>query len=256
MSSLFRPITHALKVGKPRFTAYKLPNNLNKASNKFVTQKRTSIISVHRDTKEDNSDIPFEFTKENLERAKEIIAKYPPQYKKGAMMPLLDLGQRQCGFTSISLMNYVAKMLDVPPMRVYEVATFYTMYMRHPMGKYNIQCCTTTPCQLRGSDDIMRAIEDFTKVHPGDTTADKLFTFQEVECLGACVNGPMMAINDDYYEDLTYESTLEILEGFKSGNIPTPGPVSGRTTIEPQGGQKVLNGEEATDVRQFTRSDL
>ncbi|GMM36941.1 hypothetical protein DASC09_042660 [Saccharomycopsis crataegensis] len=255
--SLFRPVTHALRVARtPKtFTAYRLPA-MKKQDLINYGQKRTSIVSVHRDTKEDNPEIPFEFTAENMERAKEIIAKYPSQYKKAATMPLLDLGQRQLGFTSISLMNYVAKLVDIPPMRVYEVATFYTMYMRHPMGKFNIQCCTTTPCQLRGSDDIMKAIEDFTKVHPGDTTADKLFTFQEVECLGACANGPMMAINDDFYEDLTYDSTIAILEGFKSGNIPKPGPVSGRKTIEPIEGQTTLLGKEPTDMRKFTRSDL
>lgn len=245
---MFNAVKATKRALKP-LTPHRLPKTA-------VQAKRTLIVSVHRDTPEDNPSIPFEFTKENMERAKEIIAKYPPQYKKGAMMPLLDLGQRQLGFTSILLMNYVAKLVDVPPMRVYEVATFYTMYMRHPMGKFNIQCCTTTPCQLRGSDEIMRAIHDFTKVHPGDTTADKLFTFQEVECLGACANGPMMAVNDDYYEDLTYEATINILEAFKRGDVPKPGPVSGRETIEPLGGRTTLLGKEPTDIRKFTRSDL
>lgn len=257
--SLLKPITQVLKIARaPKaFTAYGLPA-ITKTSKNLTNfgQKRTSIVSVHRDTKEDNPEIPFEFTAENHERAKEIIAKYPPQYKKGAVMALLDLGQRQSGFTSISLMNYVAKYLDMPPMRVYEVATFYTMYMRHPIGKFNIQCCTTTPCQLRGSDDIMRAIHDFTKAHPGDTSADKLFHFQEVECLGACANAPMMAVNDDYYEDLTYDTTIEILQAFKDGKIPKPGPVSGRTTIEPHGGRTTLLSKEPTDIKKLTRSDL
>lgn len=215
------------------------------------------MISVHRDVKEDNQQLPFEFTAENLKRAKEIIAKYPPQYKKGACMPLLDLGQRQLGFTSISVMNYVAKMLDMPPMRVYEVATFYTMYMRHPMGKYNVQVCTTTPCQLCGSDEIMKAVTDFLKVKPGQTTPDKLFTLQEVECLGACVNAPMLAINDDYHEDLTPEKTVEILQTLKDGKpLKKIGPVSGRHSCEPFSGRNVLKSPKPTDLRKFTRSDL
>ncbi|CAK9440428.1 uncharacterized protein LODBEIA_P45280 [Lodderomyces beijingensis] len=223
-----------------------------------VAKRYSSIISVHRETKEDNTSLPFEFNSENKKRAEEIIAKYPPQYKKGACMPLLDLGQRQLGFTSISVMNYVAKLLDMPPMRVYEVATFYTMYNRHPMGKYNVQVCTTTPCQLCGSDGIMKAIKDHLKIKPGQTTADKLFTFQEVECLGACVNAPMLAINDDYYEDLTPEATVKLLENLQAGKeLEKDGPVlNKRTSCEPFGGQKVLLGKEPTDLRKFTRTDL
>lgn len=217
----------------------------------------SSIISVHRETKEDNSSIPFEFTPENKQRAKEIIAKYPPQYKKGATMPLLDLGQRQLGFTSISVMNYVAKLLDMPPMRVYEVATFYTMYMRHPMGKYNLQVCTTTPCQLCGSDGIMEAIQNHLKIKPGQTTPDKLFTLQEVECLGACVNAPMIAIGDDFHEDLTPEKTVDLLKQLQAGKtLEKIGPVSGRHSCEPYSGRKVLLSEQPNDIRKFTRSDL
>ncbi|KAI5951762.1 NdufV2 [Candida jiufengensis] len=224
----------------------------------LTTKRYSSIISVHRETKEDNQNIPFEFNSENKKRAEEIIAKYPPQYKKGATMPLLDLGQRQLGFTSISVMNYVAKLLDMPPMRVYEVATFYTMYNRKPMGKYNIQVCTTTPCQLCGSDGIMKAITDYLKIKPGQTTPDKLFTFQEVECLGACVNAPMLAINDDYHEDLTPEATVELLKQLQDGKeLDSIGPVlNKRESCEPFSGQKVLLSKEPTDIRKFTRSDL
>ncbi|RKP29260.1 hypothetical protein METBISCDRAFT_31785 [Metschnikowia bicuspidata] len=223
-----------------------------------MSQKgNSSIIQVHRDIKEDNQQMPFEFTPENLQRAKKVIAKYPPQYKKGACMPLLDLGQRQLGFTSISVMNYVAKMLDMPPMRVYEVATFYTMYMRQPMGKYNLQVCTTTPCQLCGSDEIMKAVTDHLKIKPGQTTPDNLFTLQEVECLGACVNGPMMAINDDFHEDLTAEKTVELLKTLQAGKpLDKIGPVSGRHSCEPHSGRKVLKGAEPHDIRKVTRADL
>lgn len=222
----------------------------------MINKRYSSMISVHRDHKLDNPNIPFEFTAENLKRADAIIAKYPPQYKKGATMPLLDLGQRQLGFTSISVMNYVAKLLDMPPMRVYEVATFYTMFNRKPMGKYNIQVCTTTPCQLCGSDAVMEAVEKTLGIKPGQTTPDGLFTFQEVECLGACVNAPMLAVNDDYHEDLTAEKTSQLLKNLQDGKEITMGPVSGRLSCEPFSGAKVLTGENPTDLRKFTRADL
>jgi NADH dehydrogenase (ubiquinone) flavoprotein 2 len=215
-----------------------------------------SIILVHRDTSFDSQASSFEFDKANLDRAKEVIAKYPAQYKKAAVMPLLDLGQRQLGFTSIAVMNYVAKLLDMPPMRVYEVATFYTMYNRKPVGKYNIQVCTTTPCQLCGSDNVMKAVEETLGVKPGQTTEDKLFTFLEVECLGACVNAPMLAVNDDYHEDLTAENTVKLLTDLRNGKDVKPGPYSGRESCEPFLGPKVLLGKEPTDLRKFTRLDL
>lgn len=222
----------------------------------IVNKRFSSIIAVHRDSKEDNQSTSFEFNSENIKRANEVIAKYPPQYKKAAVMPLLDLGQRQLGFTSISVMNYVAKYLDMPPMRVYEVATFYTMYNRKPMGKYNLQVCTTTPCQLCGSDGIMDAITSHLKIKPGQTTPDKLFTLQEVECLGACVNAPMLALNDDYHEDLTPEKTVDLLKQLQAGKEPKAGPVSGRDTCEPFSGPKVLLSDTPLDVSTVTRADL
>jgi len=172
-------------------------------------------LNVHRDSPENNTSIPFKFNAQNEKLIQEVLARYPSQYKKAAVMPLLDLGQRQHGFTSISVMNEVARLLEMPPMRVYEVATFYTMYNRNPVGKFHIQCCTTTPCQLRGSDGIMKAIEEQIGIHPGQTTPDKMFTFTEVECLGACVNAPMVQINDDFFEDLTPETTKSLLVALK-----------------------------------------
>lgn len=219
--------------------------------------RSSHVLAVHRDTKLNNPSIPFEFTPENQERAREVIAKYPSQYKKGAVMPLLDIGQRQLGFTSISVMNYVAKLLEMPPMRVYEVATFYTMYNRNPMGKYHLQVCTTTPCQLCNSDSIMQAVHDTLGIQPGETTKDGLFTLSEVECLGACVNAPMIAINDDYYEDLTAQDTKEILTKFQKGEPVKPGPYNRRReTCEPFSGPKVLLNSEPYNVKDFTRSDL
>ncbi|KAH9825455.1 putative NADH dehydrogenase flavoprotein 2, mitochondrial precursor [Teratosphaeria destructans] len=176
---------------------------------------RSASLQVHRNTPENNLDVPFKFNEKNEKLIREVLSRYPSQYKKAAVMPLLDLGQRQHGFTSISVMNEVARILDMPPMRVYEVATFYTMYNRNPVGRFHVQCCTTTPCQLRGSDGIMKAIEEHLGIHHGETTPDKMFTFTEVECLGACANAPMVQINDDYYEDLTPETTKSLLTALK-----------------------------------------
>lgn len=148
---------------------------------------RSDAIFVHRDTDYNNARIPFKFNEENLRRSKQIIAQYPPQYKKAAVIPLLDLGQRQnSGWTSISVMNYVAELLEMPPMRVYEVASFYTMFIREPIGKYHLQLCTTTPCALGGvgSTKILEAITNHLGIQPGQTTEDKMFTLIEVECLG------------------------------------------------------------------------
>jgi len=147
---------------------------------------------------------------------------------------LLDLGQRQNkGWTSISVMNYVAKLLELPPMRVYEVATFYTMFNREPIGENFVQVCTTTPCMLCGSTDILNTVkEHLGGIRVGDTTKDGKFTVIEVECQGACSNAPMMAINDDFYEDLTPETTRNILDAFARGEKPKPGPQSGRHTSE------------------------
>lgn len=229
---------------------------VNKAVIKSLTQCRYGhIIAVHRDTKYNNPKIPFKFTKENMERAKTIVAKYPSQYKKAAVMPLLDLGQRQLGFTSISVMNYVAKLLDMPPMRVYEVASFYTMYHRTPVGKYHVQVCMTTPCQLCGSKNLMDTVVRHLGIKPGQTTADGIFSLEEVECLGACVNAPMMQINDDYFEDLdSKEKVVKILDDLKAGRQPKIGTTK-RVTCVPFSGPRVLKGEPL-NVQSVTRKDL
>ncbi|KAH8151951.1 uncharacterized protein LAJ45_03944 [Morchella importuna] len=178
--------------------------------------RKSDSLNVHRDTPENNPSIPFKFNEQNLKLVDEILKRYPPQYRKAAVMPILDLGQRQHGFASISVMNEVARICEMPPMRVYEVATFYTMYNRNPMGKYHIQVCTTTPCMLCNSDSVLEAVEKHLGIKPGHTTADGVFTVTEVECLGACVNAPMVQINDDYYEDLTAESVVQLLNALKA----------------------------------------
>lgn len=155
----------------------------------------------HRDSEQDNPSIPFEFNDANKKRINALLKIYPEGHKRGAMIPLLDLAQRQHGgWLPISAMHKVAEILEVSNMRVYEVATFYTMFNRRPMGKYHVQVCTCTPCWLRDSDSVLNTVLDLTKCEVGGPpSADKLFSVSEAECLGACANAPMLAINDDYY---------------------------------------------------------
>ncbi|KAI9696302.1 MAG: hypothetical protein M1820_008225 [Bogoriella megaspora] len=203
--------------------------------------RASSSLMVHRDTAENNPAIPFKFTPQNEKLIEEILTRYPSQYKKAAVMPLLDLGQRQHGFTSISVMNEVARILEMPPMRVYEVATFYTMYNRNPVGKYHVQCCTT----LRDSDSVMKAISDHLGIQAGETTSDNLFTFTEVECLGACANAPMVQINDDYYEDLTYDTTVDLLKALQAAAEKTGAHATGSAPgLAGEAGKGAITGED------------
>jgi NADH-quinone oxidoreductase subunit E len=183
----------------------------------------------------------FEFTPENLERAKKIIAKYPPGKQQSAVMPLLDLAQRQHdNWLPIAAMEYIARLLEMAPIRVREVATFYTMYNHAPIGRHHVQICTTTPCWLRGSDTIVEACEKRLGIKLGETTPDRKFTLAEVECLGACVNAPIMQVGDDYYEDLTPETTVKVLDALAKGEKPRPGNQSKRLTSSPEGGFTTL----------------
>ncbi len=199
------------------------------------------------DTADSQQPVTFVFTPENAEKAKAIIAKYPEGKQASACMPLLDLAQRQNdNWLPRAAMDHVAEVLDMQPIRVYEVATFYTMYNLKPVGKHHVQVCTNLPCWLRGSDDIAAACKRETGVGFGETSEDGLFTLSEVECLGACVNAPMMQINDDYFEDLTAESAAEIINILRAGGTPKPGSQSGRHTSEPAGGLTSLcEGEDA-----------
>jgi len=179
----------------------------------------------------------FAFSQENLEKAKAIIAKYPEGRQASAVMPLLDLAQRQNdGWVSQPAMDVIAEMLDMPVIRVYEVATFYTMYNLHPIGKHHVQVCTNLPCWLRGSDEVMKTCKKVLGIGAGETTEDGKFTVNEMECLGACVNAPVMQIDDDYYEDLDADSTESILSVLKAGGTPKPGSQIGRKSCEPVGG--------------------
>lgn len=183
----------------------------------------------------------FAFTAENMDLAKRIIAKYPAGRQASAVMPLLDLAQRQnANWLPRAAMDYVADLLEMPRIRVYEVATFYTMYNRTPVGRHLIQVCTTTPCWLRGSDDVVAACERTLGIGLGETTADGAFTLREVECSGACVNAPVVQIGDDYYEDVGPAEMERIIAALKRGETPPAGSQTGRQTSCPAGGPTTL----------------
>lgn len=184
----------------------------------------------------------FVFTPANLDRAQKIIAKYPEGRQASAVMPLLDLAQRQnAGWLPRVAMDYVADMLRMPRIRVYEVATFYTMYNLNPVGKHVVQVCTTTPCWLRGSDDIVKACESKMGIALGETSDDGQFTLREVECLGACVNAPIVQIGDDFYEDVGPAHMEKIIDALKRGETPKAGSQIGRRSSEPVGGLTTLH---------------
>ena len=183
----------------------------------------------------------FEFTPETKAAADKIVAKYPPGRQASAVIPLLDLAQRQAGgWLPRAAMDHVGKVLGMAPMRVYEVATFYTMFNLQPVGRYHVQVCTTTPCWLRDSDSVVETCKRKLGIELGGTTPDNMFTLTEVECLGACVNAPMMQINDDYYEDLDARSTEAILDALARGQKPKSGPQTGRITSAPVSGPTTL----------------
>lgn len=189
----------------------------------------------------------FVWTAENAVKAKEIVARYPAGRQRSAVMPLLDLAQRQVGaetntqgWLPIPVMEYVAAYLDMPIIRVVEVASFYTMYNLVPVGRFHVQVCGTTPCMLRGSDDILDACYK-RGMKKGHTTADGVWTLTEVECMGNCASAPMVQINDDNYEDLTAPSFDAVLDALAAGKQPKTGTqLKGRHTVEPEGGPTTL----------------
>jgi NADH-quinone oxidoreductase subunit E len=188
----------------------------------------------------------FAWTEDNAAQAKLIVARYPPGRQHSAIIPLLDLAQRQIGaqtntqgWLPIPVIEYVGAQLNMPFIRAYEVATFYTMFNLAPVGRFHVQVCGTTPCMLRGSDDVLAACYE-KGLKKGETTADGTFTLSEVECLGACANAPMVQINDDNFEDLTFDSMTAVLDALASGGTPKPGPQIERQTSCPEGGPTSL----------------
>jgi NADH-quinone oxidoreductase E subunit len=195
----------------------------------------------------------FKFTAENEKEIKRIIAKYPKGRQASAVMPLLDLAQRQHdNWIPMAAIEAIALRLDMAEIRVLEVATFYTMFNLKPVGKYFLQACTTTPCWLRGSDEMMRCIKDRYGIASGQTSDCGRFSLLEVECLGACVNAPILQVNDDFYEDLDYQTTGALLDSLEA-DAPLPvGSVVGRSGSEASGGGTTLaavkSGKSATST--------
>lgn len=189
----------------------------------------------------------FEFDHDSEQQIAVILAKYPPERKASGVLPLLYVVQKQMGRQTGSAwiprvaMDVVAERLEMAPIRVYEVATFYLMFNTRPIGRYHLQVCTTTSCWLRGSDDVTAACKAATGIRAfGETSADGLFTLTEVECLGACANAQILQVDDDYYEDLDGPRTEELIAALRRGERPAPGPTIDRLNSAPAGGRKVL----------------
>jgi NADH-quinone oxidoreductase subunit E len=190
----------------------------------------------------------FAFTPENLEWAKARIAKYPPGRQQSAVIPLLWRAQEQSGgWLPQKAIEAVAELLGMAKIRVLEVATFYTMFNLSPVGRFHVQFCGTTPCMLRGADALKTLLHRMIG-HENEVTADGTFSWTEVECLGACVNAPMVQINADYYEDLTPESLARILNDLAAGRTPKPGPQVDRRLSAPVGGEKTLTDPSIYEV--------
>ena len=185
----------------------------------------------------------FEFTKENKNAAEKILKKYPENRKKSAVMPFLYLAQRQNeNWIPLTAMKYIAKYLEMPYIKVYEVATFYTMYNLAPVGKYFVQVCTTSPCLIRGADKIVKICKEKISNEENKLSDNKLCSWLEVECLGACVSAPMMQINNDYYEDLDETNTLEIINSLLQDKPIKPKSFRNRTSTAPEKNRPVING--------------
>ena len=183
----------------------------------------------------------FEFNPSSLEAANNIVSKYPKDKQQSAVMALLYIAQKQNNnWIPLAAMKFIGKFLDMPYIKVYEVATFYTMYNLSPVGEYLVQVCTTTPCMIRGANKLVEACKEKISEKESELSDNKNCSWMEVECLGACVNAPMMQINDDYYEDLDKENTLKILDKILKGETPKPGSYRGRVNNEPENNRKTL----------------
>ena len=183
----------------------------------------------------------FQFSEENLDKAKKIIKKYPEKKQASALMPLLYLVQKQNeNWIPLVAMKYLAKMLAISYIQVYEVATFYSMYNLSPVGKYFVQVCTTTPCMIRGAEKLVDVCKNKISQNQNELSANKICSWMEVECLGACVNAPMLQINEDYFEDLDEKKTKEIINMILNDKAPKPGSYKNRKSSEPTSGRTTL----------------
>ena len=187
----------------------------------------------------------FEFNQQSLEAAKKILSNYPKGKEKSAVMALLYIAQRQNNnWIPLSAIKYIAKFLNIPYIKVYEVATFYSMYNLSPVGNFHVQICTTTPCMIRGAYKIVDVCKKKISEKENVLSDDGKISWMEVECLGACVNAPMMQVNEDYYEDLNDKKLEEIIETIYQNKIPKPGSYSGRMNAEPVNNRKTLLGNK------------
>jgi len=184
----------------------------------------------------DFSSSSFAFTPENEAKAQALINHYPEGRQASAVVGLLDLAQRQCGgWIPHPALEYVAQRLHIPVMRTYEIATFYSMFNLKPVGTYHLQICTTTPCWLRGSDEVLDTCKHKLGIREGETTPDGSFTLREVECLGACVNAPVVQINDDYFEDMNPQRMSMLLDQLQAGKSVTPGSLASQPACKEKG---------------------
>ncbi len=199
-----------------------------------------SVKKIHKEQPE-----TFKFNDKSMEAANKIVSNYPDGKQQSAVMALLYIAQRQNdNWIPLQAMKYIAKFLDMPYIKVYEVATFYSMYNLSPVGKYFFQICTTTPCMLRGAYDLVKVCKNKISEKENVLSDDGKISWMEVECLGACVNAPMMQVNDDYYEDLNDKKLEEIIDTIYQNKIPKPGSYSGRINTEPVNNRKTLLGNK------------
>ena len=195
-----------------------------------------SVKKIHKEQPE-----TFKFNDKSMEAANKIVSNYPDGKQQSAVMALLYIAQRQNdNWIPLAAIRYVAAMLSMPYIKVYEVATFYSMFNLSPVGKYFVQVCTTTPCMIRGAKKITDVCKKYISEEQNKLSENKICSWTEVECLGACVNAPMMQINDDYYEDLDKEKTIKILDQILKGETPKPGSYRGRVNNEPENNRKTL----------------
>ncbi len=199
-----------------------------------------SIKKIHKDQPD-----TFEFNEKSMQAAKKIVSNYPDGKQQSAVMALLYIAQRQNeNWIPLQAMKYIANFLDMPYIKVYEVATFYSMYNLSPVGKYFFQVCTTTPCMLRGAYNLVEVCRKKISKKENELSEDGKISWMEVECLGACVNAPMMQVNEDYYEDLNDKKLEEIIETIYQNKIPKPGSYTGRINSEPVNNRKTLLGNK------------
>lgn len=213
-------------------------------ASRFIRARSYSAYVLHRDTQTNNAFTRFDFNDDDYDQIDKILAKYPTNYKKSAVIPLLYVAQKRANnYIPLAAMRKISKILAMPAMEVYEVASFYTMFNRTPVGKFHLQICGTTPCMVRGAQSIIKAAEEEADCLLDQTSHDGMFTLSEVECLGACANAPMIQVNNETtYEDLTAETMKDVMRKMRSGEDHVVGSQNGRNHCEGIQGRTSLKG--------------